>query len=1537
MRAVSRALPAPGRWQWRTAIFYLLAVSLLQVLLVPAAEAKDEPAITVTDFDHNPMNINYFKGSDTVLFQDQDTGSIYRSTDAGAKWAKVDEIGEGKAYALVMHEFEPTRAYVLTTGSTHWRTHDRGKTWETFFTDSRLSRVDYRGEWLRFHAADPDRILFHAMDCPAIFCDELVMYTTDGFKTDAKFLRGGIKDCWWAKSSDLFSTTSADHDNSRILCIVLGEFSLFHQDNRLLISDNYFKADSKDGVTSDGVVHEFEPKIDGLNIVRGIANLAVVKKYLLVATNAKNTDEMALFVTDDTNTWHRAVFPSDQRITQEAYTVLEGTNYSIQVDVMTGRPGNPMGVMLTSNSNGTYFTRNLEHTNRNAVGHVDFEKISGIQGIFMVNQIDNWEKVKAEVRAKKKLKTQITFDDGRTFESVKEGDNELHLHSITEPNNVGRIFSSPAPGLVMGNGNEGKHLGDYLKDSSLYVSDDAGKTWVKGPKGPHKYEFGDQGSILLAVHDSEKDDVGEIKYSLNHGKEWKTLSLPDKLKIRPFFLTTTPDSTSLRFILTGESGDKSSTKYHLIAIDFEGMHEATCKESDMEEWYARKNDKNEPTCVMGHKQKFHRRKKDAECFIKKEFKMPLPESEICECTDADFECDFNFVRKDGECVKAGPVVAPEGACKKNDPDEVFKGSSGWRLIPGNDCKRKSGSQKDDTKEWKCSDATSGPPGPPASGNITNVQNAIKGDYDKFDKHYLERGDTSQDKEETIIMRPFKASSGKGGPIMITHDHGKKWETPDMLKDAVVWSITSHPYVKDMVFFISHKGEIIYSVDHGKTFDTFKAPLPPDTGARARAPLAFHPDNKDWLIWHGLKCPSGSKDNCHLEASVSSDRGDQWKTVARYVKKCEFTGNKAYKNYGRENLKEMICLKKAHEDNKDTTPNQLVWSENAFESEEKVRQENVKEFATMAEFIVVASENQTAKTLMASASVDGRQFAEAKFPYGFEVPHQHAYTVLDSSTHAVNLFVETHDVKHQKFGSILKSNSNGTSYVMSISGVNCDDDYFVDFEKMLGLQGVVLVNVVQNQKGDLSEKKLLQTKISHNDGAEWSFLPPPRQPLKDKDFSCFTGGEGNEKCALHIHGYTERLDHRKTYSSESAVGIMFGWGNVGPVLGDAKDADTFMTTDAGISWKVVKKGRWIWTFGDQGSIIVLAQRETQTKTVSYTVDGGETWKDHQFSDKEIVINDMTTLRSGSSRNFLLWGHQGDQLLTINLDFTGLTDKPCRVNDDLEKSDYDLFTPAHPKQRDGCLFGHRTQYLRKKPDRQCFNERPLLSTTRYDNCTCTRQDYECNYNYELDSHQQCKLVEGLEPMSLEQYCKDNPDAKEFYEASAFRRIPLTTCSGGRELDKQGEPQPCPGHEEEFERAHGVSGVAIFFAVIIPIGIAAAAGWWVYNNWQSKFGQIRLGEQNSFDHEAPWVKYPVIAVSAVVAVAGALPLLASSLWRSAGSLVKKATGRGDASYSWLRGTGGPRRFTTRDSFARGRSDYAIVDEDEGELLGDDSDEEV
>jgi hypothetical protein len=68
-----------------------------------------------------------------------------------------------------------------------------------------------------------------------------------------------------------------------------------------------------------------------------------------------------------------------------------------------------------------------------------------------------------------------------------------------------------------------------------------------------------------------------------------------------------------------------------------------------------------------------------------------------------------------------------------------------------------------------------------------------------------------------------------------------------------------------------------------------------------------------------------------------------------------------------------------------------------------------------------------------------------------------------------------------WGTILKSNSNGTYFGISLENVNRDDRGYVDFEIMIGLDGIAL-NIVSNpREATLTGQKLLQTRITHNDG------------------------------------------------------------------------------------------------------------------------------------------------------------------------------------------------------------------------------------------------------------------------------------------------------------------------------------------------------------------------------------------------------------------------------------------------------------------------
>jgi hypothetical protein len=1128
------------------------------------------------------------------------------------------------------------------------------------------------------------------------------MYTKDGFATEAKFLRAGVTEgCHWAKSTELFTTGQKDLDDDRIICVVRGRFSPWSKDYRLVISDDFFIENQ-----------EFEPELEPGRTVQGVVNLAAVKKFLIIAVTSDRTDEMALYISDDAIKWHGAIFPHDHKLMNDAYTVLESTNYSIQIDALNSRPSNPMGVLLSSNSNGTYFTRNIEHTNRDLQGYVDFEKVTGIQGIFLVNTVKNYEEAE-EKGAKKETVTKITFDDGRTFQSVKCEDDDLHLQSVTHLSNSGRVFSSPAPGLIMGIGNTGKHLKDY-KDGNLYVSDDAGVTWRLGLKGPHKYEFGDSGSILVAVKDND-EPVDEIRYSLNHGKDWGKVELKDKLK--PAQLITTKDSTSLKFLLEGTSGPEDSIGY-IVAIDFDDMHERKCKNNndDMEDWSARVDKDGKPTCLMGHTQTYRRRKADADCFVKNEFIDPVPTTEPCACSDDDFECDFNFVRDDDQCKLVGSLIIPDGACKGFGPETTFKASSGWRQIPGNDCKRIDGEKyKDEPVERKCAESAK----PPADGKITHKQHPFLGLIKE--RTYLERTGVSTGVDETVIVQTSSS-------VFRSHNHGKEWMEIKELNGVDILATIRHPYFNDVIYFVTSSKKVYYSIDRGENIRHFNAPHPPtkDYLTKFLPIMAFHSKNKDWIIWNGAKdCESA--EGCHNVASLTTDRGDsKWQTLQRYVRKCEFiqeTDTRLVNQEHRESRERLIyCVVMNQENNNPDNTKRLVSSNDFFVTSPEVHFENISNFATMSEFIVVARYDSE-HGLKAAASVDGQTFADANFPHGFVVNEQQGYTVLDSSTHSIFLLVTIDNTRGHEYGSIIKSNSNGTSYTLSLNAVDRDSMGYVDFEKMFGVEGLAMVNIVANydSKDYAKQEKKLQTMITHNDGAEWGYLMPPEKDADGKKYDC----RGTpQKCSLHLHSYTERRDKSHTFYSNSAIGLMLGVGNVGEYLTDYKEADTFMTSDAGITWKAAMKGQYMWEFGDQGSIVVLVKENQRTKVVHYSRDEGNTWDDYEFSDHEVVIEDLTTVPSDNSRNFLLWGSDEGKAIAINLDFTGLTDVQCKLDEnDVLAGDYDLWTPKHPIQGDDCLFGHVSQYHRKKPTADCYNGRmiPRLHDIAR-NCSCTRRDYE-----------------------------------------------------------------------------------------------------------------------------------------------------------------------------------------------------------------------
>jgi hypothetical protein len=373
---------------------------------------------------------------------------------------------------------------------------------------------------------------------------------------------------------------------------------------------------------------------------------------------------------------------------------------------------------------------------RNYDGQCDFKKVQGVEGVYLANVYDKdqLKRVKNSLEHSdsqlpqekftfKKTqpnpyqrgntnamlvdfkKTMISFNKGATWNyliaPIKDSNDKkivcndidscsLHLHSISNTR-FGPFYSTEnSLGIVIGTGNIGSHLANREDEINTYLSRDAGLSWFEIRKGSHIYEIGDHGSIIVIVRNQDPSDV--VFYSLNEGLTWATLQISDD-PVQITNIVTEPSNKAEKFIIYGRfigKSSKSSSKGVVIAIDFMNVHQRWCERqdkpgtegSDYELWTPNLT----PSCVMGQKITYVRRKRDATCFNNEGWET-WHYSEICQCTEDDWECDVGFSRKDN-----GPCTSENGTDTKipPPPPETCNGyydwSQGYRKIAGDTCK-----------------------------------------------------------------------------------------------------------------------------------------------------------------------------------------------------------------------------------------------------------------------------------------------------------------------------------------------------------------------------------------------------------------------------------------------------------------------------------------------------------------------------------------------------------------------------------------------------------------------------------------------------------------------------------------------------------------------------------------------------------------------------------------------------------------------------------------------------------------------------------
>ncbi|CAG8680775.1 7423_t:CDS:2, partial [Acaulospora colombiana] len=568
--------------------------------LVPmfGAMASSTPEMTATYFKNTPAKLYYFDDTTSVLYLDSMEGNVWLSEDEGKIWRLINDVPRGEAVQLIEHPFDNRMKRNITglkiedeLGEVS-RCHYHLRILPTLWPSTRIQA---------------DRAIYYikASSAKGIqYSDQenATYYTKDAFSDEPKLLVSQSSKCLFAHSSKDFLH---NEHKDLIFCLAFettADEAPSPESARLIASNDFFSEDRR--IIDFGV---------GTRLSRGAIAMGVVSKFLVVALrdlSEGNNGEMVLYVTIDAKNWAKAHFPhsSNSKLHENSYTIVESTTHSLAIDVQSHASRN-IGTLFVSNSNGTFFVESMRNTHRSDSGYVDFENLVNIEGVGMANYIDNAEEIDRGSSARLKLKSKITYDDGSSWDFIQAPSRDmhdkpfscdttkvakcsLHLHSVSNPHNIGRVFSSTAPGFVMGVGTVSEFLDEY-EESDTYLSTDGGRNWKQVRHGAHKYEFGDQGNIMVIINDEKA--VDHFRYSIDS------------------------DSTSQKFLLLGALDRKDQTdsgKFVVVHLDFAGMRSRQCGDGDLEKWYARGKSGHE--CIMGHKD-------------------PESHSENCACTDADYE------------------------------------------------------------------------------------------------------------------------------------------------------------------------------------------------------------------------------------------------------------------------------------------------------------------------------------------------------------------------------------------------------------------------------------------------------------------------------------------------------------------------------------------------------------------------------------------------------------------------------------------------------------------------------------------------------------------------------------------------------------------------------------------------------------------------------------------------------------------------------------------------------------------------------------
>eukprot|EP00930_Biecheleria_cincta_P083655 TRINITY_DN73187_c0_g1_i1.p1 TRINITY_DN73187_c0_g1~~TRINITY_DN73187_c0_g1_i1.p1 ORF type:complete len:877 (-),score=163.36 TRINITY_DN73187_c0_g1_i1:28-2658(-) len=580
-------------------------------------------------------------------------------------------------------------------------------------------------------------------------------------------------------------------------------------------------------------------------------------------------------------------------------------------------------------------------------------------------------------------------------------------------------------------------------------------------------------------------------------------------------------------------------------------------------------------------------------------------------------------------------------------------------------------------------------------------------------------------------------------------------------------------------------------------------------------VIFHKTRPTWMLmstWtsscKGQTKQAGDDDGpCNHQLYISKDLGKTFTLVQSYVVQFNWGSTEA-------NQQDRIYFTHFRTKRGDQ-PKLYIWSKDVDFAymEGNMRRPTTlvplgNKFLVSHSFLFVAKVKDTASqtvTLMISPN-GGKTFNAAQIPMDID---EKSYTVLDTSEGIVMIHVN-HGNKENQVGNVYISDAQGYRFTLSLqnnvrgSGGDCE------FDKVLSLEGVYISNFkdipqaadANSAKGDDKKKEdseaaqeveeagaagtevdkrrtprakaksesIVRTVISFDKGSVWSYLKPPRVDSLGKQIEC-----PPDRCWLHLHGVTNSNNYAPFYSTENAIGIIMGTGNVGPYLRFEQDqVNTYLSRDGGLTWMEAHKGAFIYEYGDHGGLVVMADDVKKTKLVVFSWNEGQSWYDFELSSMPLEVDNVVTEPNATSTKFLLYGTRGDTGVMYHLDFETLGQPLCKGiwAADSVSSDYETWSPSDGKSVEKCLMGKQVTYTRRKQTSECFNGEKFERPTNRKTCECTQENFECEVGFTRKvGSMECRFAEdGSLPVPAS--CK----RENYFTANAYRKVVGDACEGG-----------------------------------------------------------------------------------------------------------------------------------------------------------------